>query len=99
MSMQTDVKSAACAAGAATAVTGNRTRLKALTISHTTSGTVSATNGLSVRNITILGKLGITSKQEASEAIKSGRIRPLAFKNYGIKSYSQLVTWLDEQQP
>ena len=48
MSMQTDVKSAACAAGAATAVTGNRTRLKALTISHTTSGTVSATNGVSV---------------------------------------------------
>jgi hypothetical protein len=48
MTMQTDVKSAACAAGTATAVTGNRTRLKALTISHTTSGTVSATNGLSV---------------------------------------------------
>jgi hypothetical protein len=48
MSMQTDVKSAACAAGAATAVSANRTRLKALTISHTTSGTVSATNGLSV---------------------------------------------------
>jgi hypothetical protein len=57
------------------------------------------THGLSVRNITILGKLGITSKQEAREAIKSGRIRPIAFKNYGIKSYSQLVTWLDEQQP
>ena len=48
MSMQTDVKSAACAAGATTTVSGNRTRLKALTISYTTSGTVSATNGASV---------------------------------------------------
>lgn len=45
MSMQTDVKSAACAAGATTAVTGYRSRLKALTISHTTSGTVSVTDG------------------------------------------------------
>ena len=57
------------------------------------------THGLSVRNITILGKLGITDKQEASEAIKSGRIRPLAFKNYGTKSYAQLINWLDEQHP
>ena len=48
MTMQTDVKSAACAAGTATSVTGNRTRLKALTISYTTSGTVSATDGSSV---------------------------------------------------
>lgn len=48
MPMQTDVKSAACAAGAATAVTGNRTRLKALTISFVSGGTVVATNGISV---------------------------------------------------
>jgi hypothetical protein len=45
MSMQTDVKSAPCAAGATTAVTDFRSRLKALTISHTTSGTVSVTDG------------------------------------------------------
>lgn len=45
MTMQTDVKSAACAAGATTAVTSNRTRLKALTISYTTSGSVTVTNG------------------------------------------------------
>jgi hypothetical protein len=45
---QTDVKSAACAAGAATTVAGNRFRLKALTISYTTSGTVSVADGNSV---------------------------------------------------
>ena len=48
MTMQTDVKSAACAAGATTAVTSNRTRLKGLTISYTTAGSVSVTNGSSV---------------------------------------------------
>jgi hypothetical protein len=57
------------------------------------------THGLSVRNITVLGKLGITDKQAAKEAIKNGTIRPLKWKNYGLKSYSQLVTWIDEQQP
>jgi hypothetical protein len=45
MTMQTDVKSAACAAGATTAATGFRSRLKGLTISYTTSGTVSVTDG------------------------------------------------------
>ncbi len=48
MTMQTDVKSAACAAGATTAVTSNRTRLKGLTISYTTAGSVSVTDGSSV---------------------------------------------------
>lgn len=48
MTMQTDVKSAACAAGAATAVSNARVRLKALTISYTTSGTVSATDAAGV---------------------------------------------------
>jgi len=42
---QTDVKSAVCGAGASTAATSYRSRLKALTISYTTSGTVSVTDG------------------------------------------------------
>ena len=46
MTMQTDVKSAACAAGATTAATNFRSRLKALTISYTTSGTVSISDGV-----------------------------------------------------
>lgn len=45
MAMQTDVKAAACAAGATTVATDFRSRLKGLTISHTTSGTVSVTDG------------------------------------------------------
>ena len=47
MTMQTDVKSAACAAGATTTATNFRTRLKGLTISYTKSGTVSITDGAS----------------------------------------------------
>jgi hypothetical protein len=47
MTMQTDVRSAACAAGATTVVTSFRSRLKGLTISYTTSGTVSVTDGSS----------------------------------------------------
>jgi hypothetical protein len=43
--MQTDVKSAACAAGTSTTVTSQRSRLKALTISYPSGGTVSVTDG------------------------------------------------------
>jgi hypothetical protein len=45
MAMQGDVKSAACAANAATTVTSARTRLKALTISYPSGGTVSIADG------------------------------------------------------
>lgn len=43
--MQTDVKSAACAANGSTSAYANRTRLKALTISFASGGTVSVTDG------------------------------------------------------
>lgn len=43
--MQTDVKSAACAAGASTTAVAYRTRLKGLTISYPSGGTVVVTNG------------------------------------------------------
>lgn len=46
MTMQTDVKSVECAAGATTAATAFRSRLKGLTISHATSGTVSIADGV-----------------------------------------------------
>lgn len=45
MSMQTDVKSQACAAGTNTTVTSTRSRIKAITISYPTSGTVAITDG------------------------------------------------------
>ena len=46
MAMQTDVKSAACAAGTSTTAFGDRTRIKALTISYPTAGgTVTVKNG------------------------------------------------------
>jgi hypothetical protein len=47
MTMQTDVKSAACAAGATTVATNFRSRLKALTLSYAASGTVSVTDSAS----------------------------------------------------
>ena len=45
MAMQTDVKSAACAAGASTTAVSVRTRLKGLTISYPSGGTVVVTDG------------------------------------------------------
>ena len=45
MAMQTDVKSAACGAGASTTVFTGRTRLKGLTISFASGGTVVVTDG------------------------------------------------------
>lgn len=43
--MQTDVKSAVCAAGASTTAVSTRTRLKGLTISYASGGTVVVTDG------------------------------------------------------
>lgn len=45
MAMQTDVKSAVCAAGASTTAVSTRTRLKGLTISYASGGTVVVTDG------------------------------------------------------
>jgi len=45
MAMQTDVKSGIGFAGATTDVTTNRTRLKGLTISYPSGGTVTVKNG------------------------------------------------------
>ena len=45
MSMQTDVKSQACAAGASTTVTSTRSRVKAVTVSYASGGTVVITDG------------------------------------------------------
>tara|TARA_R110000868_G_scaffold188827_2_gene431663 strand:- start:334 stop:609 length:276 start_codon:yes stop_codon:yes gene_type:complete len=43
--MQTDVKSAVCAAGASTTAVSGRVRLKGLTISYASGGTVVVTDG------------------------------------------------------
>ena len=43
--MQTDVISSACAANTSTSVTTSRVRLKGLTISYASGGTVSVANG------------------------------------------------------
>lgn len=43
--MQTDVKSAVCAAGTSTTAVSVRTRLKGLTISYPSGGTVVVTDG------------------------------------------------------
>jgi len=45
MSMQTDVKSGAAAAGATTTIFEGRTRVKAITISYASSGTVVLNDG------------------------------------------------------
>jgi hypothetical protein len=45
MAMQTDVKSETCAAGASTTAVSVRTRLKGLTISYASGGTVVVTDG------------------------------------------------------
>jgi hypothetical protein len=59
--MQGDVKSAACAASATTAVTTARTRLKALTISYASGGTVSIVDGNSVTLFSFTGPGAIGS--------------------------------------
>lgn len=63
MAMQTDVKSAACAAGATTAVTTYRCRLKTLIISYASGGTVSATdgNGTTLFSFTAPASIGVAS--------------------------------------
>ena len=43
--MQTDVKAASCGAGASTTAFSGRTRLRGLTISYPSGGTVSVTDG------------------------------------------------------
>lgn len=43
--MQTDVKASACAAGASTTAFSGRTRLRALTISYPSGGTVTVKDG------------------------------------------------------
>lgn len=45
MGMQTDVRSASCAAGVSTTAFTGRTRLKGLTISFASGGTVTVTDG------------------------------------------------------
>lgn len=50
--------------------------------------------GLSVRNRSILRTLKIESREQAIEAIKEKRIKPLLFKNYGYRSFSELCQWL-----
>ena len=55
------------------------------------------TNGLSVRNVSILSKLHITSREVAIHAIKTGDIRPFKWANYGATSYTELCEWLGIQ--
>jgi hypothetical protein len=55
------------------------------------------TNGLSVRNVAILSKLQITSREVAIHAIKTGDIKPFKWANYGATSYTELCEWLGIQ--
>jgi hypothetical protein len=55
------------------------------------------TNGLSVRNVSILSKLQITSREVAIHAIKTGDIKPFKWANYGATSYTELCEWLGIQ--
>jgi len=52
------------------------------------------TYGLSVRAANSLNNFGITSREEAIEAIKSGRMSPGKMRNYGWKSHSELLRFL-----
>ena len=52
------------------------------------------THGLSARNVAILSKLHIASREVAIHAIKTGDIRPFKWANYGATSYTELCEWL-----
>jgi hypothetical protein len=52
------------------------------------------TNGLSVRNIKILEKLNINSRDVAIHAVKVGDIKPFKWANFGYTSYYDLCAWL-----
>jgi hypothetical protein len=55
------------------------------------------TNGLSVRNVAIISKLHITSREVAIHAVRTGDIRPFKWANYGATSYTELCEWLGIQ--
>ena len=60
--MQTDVKSAACAAGATTVAFNGRTRLRGLVISYPSGGTVTVNdNGTAVFSFTAPAAIGATN--------------------------------------
>lgn len=62
--MQTDVKSAACAAGATTTAFSGRTRLRGLVISYPSGGTVTVndgTGGTTVFSFTAPAAIGTTN--------------------------------------
>ena len=55
------------------------------------------THGLSARNVAILSKLHITSREVAIHAVNTGDIRPFKWANYGATSYTELCEWLGIQ--
>lgn len=62
MAMQTDVKSAACAAAGSTTAYADRTRLRGITISYASGGTVTvkdgSTSGATLFSFTAPGAIG-----------------------------------------
>lgn len=50
-------------------------------------------SGLSVRNRTLVEKLKINSKGELIEHIRSHKIIPYKWKNFGVRSYHDLCAW------